>query len=269
MTSKRKKAIIKRRIFICVCLAVIVSASIIIGIIISAVAGAFKNRDNDISDPPVQTTDKTEDEIPYENTPSINEYGLDTEYERLILVNPDNPLPEDFDYEGNLTEIPAEYLNGFRNQIDKDMWPYLKALLDKAHEDNVELYVLSPYRSYAVQQTLFNNQINKQISSGVSEEEAPDKAATIVARPGTSEHHTGLAVDFNTDDISFEDTEMSDWLKENAQDFGFILRYPENKTDITKIIYEPWHYRFVGIKVAKEIKELGITFEEYHSMSTD
>ncbi|MBQ8202778.1 MAG: D-alanyl-D-alanine carboxypeptidase family protein [Clostridia bacterium] len=266
MTSKRKQAIIRRRIFICVCIAVIVMASALIGVVISAISKAVNSDPADTS-APAAPTDKAEDTIPYEDTVSINEYGLDTKYERLILVNPDNPLPEDFDYEGNLTEIPAEYINGSLNQIDKDIWPYLKAMMDKALEDGVRLYVRSPYRSYSTQQMLYNNQVNKQLNLGVEEGEAYIKAATIVARPGTSEHHTGLAVDFNIADISFEGTEMSDWLKANAQDFGFILRYPENKTDITKVIYEPWHYRFVGIDAAKEIKELGVTFEEYMAKS--
>ena len=266
MTSKRKKAIVRRRIFICVSLAVIILFATLIGVIIQAITKAIKNNNDNSTeqiDSTVQATDKTQEDIPYEDTSSINEYGLDTKYERLILVNPDNPLPEDFDYEGNLIGIPAEYINGSLTQLDKDMWPYLKAMMDKAKEDGVQLYVRSPYRSYATQQMLYNNQVKKQLQNGVSEAEAYDKAASIVARPGTSEHHTGLAVDFNIADISFEDTKMSDWLKENAQDFGFILRYPENKTDITKVIYEPWHYRFVGIERAKEIKELGITFEEY------
>lgn len=263
MMSKRRKAIIKRRIFVCVSLAVIVLAATLIGVVISAISDAVKNTDKQQTDSTIETTDKKEEDIPYDDTPSVNEYGLDTKYERLILVNPDNPLPEDFDYEGNLIGIPAEYINGSLTQLDKDMWPYLKAMMDKALEDGVRLYVRSPYRSYATQKMLYDNQVKKQLQNGVSEAEAYDKAASIVARPGTSEHHTGLAVDFNIADISFEDTEMSNWLKENADQFGFILRYPENKTDITKVIYEPWHYRFVGIKTAKEIKGLGVTLEEY------
>ncbi len=245
------------------CLAVIILAATLIGVIISAISDAVKNPDKQQTDSTIEATDKKEENIPYDDTPSVNEYGLDTKYEQLILVNPDNPLPEDYDYEGNLTEIPAQYINGSLTQLDKDMWPYLKAMMDKALEDGVRLYVRSPYRSYATQKMLYDNQVKKQLQSGVSEAEAYDKAASIVARPGTSEHHTGLAVDFNIADISFEGTEMSNWLKENAAQFGFILRYPEDKTDITKVIYEPWHYRFVGIKTAKEIKELGVTLEEY------
>ena len=157
MTSKRKKAIVRRRIFICVSLAVIILFATLIGIIIHAITKAIKNNNDNSTeqiDSTVQATDKTQEDIPYEDTSSINEYGLDTKYERLILVNPDNPLPEDFDYEGNLTGIPAEYINGSLSQLDKDMWPYLKAMMDKAKEEGVQLYVRSPYRSYATQQML-------------------------------------------------------------------------------------------------------------------
>lgn len=264
MTSKRRKAIIRRRIFICCCLAAIILAGSLIGIIISSISNAFKNGDNDTVSEPVTQVDKIESEIPKDDTPALNSYGLDTKYERLILVNPENPLPEDFNYEENLISIPSSYINGSLSQLDKDMWEYLKVMMDEAKKQGINLYVRSPYRSYATQKTLYDNQVQKQLNSGVSAEEAPDKAASIVARPGTSEHHTGLAVDFNIADISFNNTKEANWLKENAHNFGFILRYPEGTTETTKVIYEPWHYRFVGIEHAQKIKNLGITFEEYH-----
>lgn len=263
MTSKRKKAIVRRRIFICACLAVIILFASVIGIIIRTIGKAVDNGDNNVSEPTLQV-DKAESDIPKDNTPSLNSYGLDTKYERLILVNPDNSLPEDYDYEGNLVSIPKEYINGSLSQLDKNMWEYLKVMMDEAKKQGVNLYVRSPYRSYATQKMLYDNQVQKQLNQGVSAEEAPDKAASIVARPGTSEHHTGLAVDFNIADISFNNTKEANWLKENAHNFGFILRYPEGSTEITKVIYEPWHYRFVGIEHAQKIKNLGITFEEYH-----
>ena len=93
--------------------------------------------------------------------------------------------------------------------------------------------------------------------------EAEKKAATIVALPGTSEHHLGLAVDINSVETSFEDTAAFRWLQENAENYGFILRYPKDKQEITKIIYEPWHYRYVGVEHAKTINGLGMCFEEY------
>ena len=136
-------------------------------------------------------------------------------------------------------------------------------MIDDARKEGVNLSVWSPYRSYNIQQMLFNRQKQKQIEAGVPESEADAKAATIVARPGTSEHHTGLAADINMADDAFENTPMYAWLTEHCQDYGFIMRYPKDKIDVTGVIYESWHYRFVGINVAKDIKNKGITLEEY------
>ena len=102
------------------------------------------------------------------------------------------------------------------------------------------------------------------MDSGYSKEAAEKEAATCIALPGSSEHHTGLAVDFNVTSQSFENSKTFKWLKENAENYGFIMRYPSDKMDITGgIIYEPWHWRFVGINIAKEMKSLGMCYEEY------
>lgn len=196
-------------------------------------------------------------------SPGENSDSLDPTYSRLLLVNAEHPLPEDFDYTGNLTEIDAKYLNGSLNQIDKDIYPYVKAMVDAAWADGVKLYVRSPYRSYNTQRYLFNNKVQKVIASGTPADQAEAVAATAVARPGTSEHHTGLAIDFNVADSEFEQTPMFDWLMEHGEDYGFILRYPADKTAVTGIMYESWHWRFVGINTAREINQLGVTLEEY------
>ncbi len=190
-------------------------------------------------------------------------HNLDEDFERLLLVNGENPLPEDYDYEGNLRTVPQKYLKGGLTQFDKDVYPYLKAMIDAAWKDNVELYVWSPYRSYAIQEMLYNNEVNRWVSRGYSKAEAKDKAATVVARPGTSEHHTGIALDINCADDSFETTEAYKWLTENAEDYGFIMRYSKEKQPITGVIHESWHWRFVGIKHAKQINSLGYCLEEY------
>ncbi len=189
--------------------------------------------------------------------------GLDASFSCLILANPDNALPQDYDATNELKELPAKYLNGELKQVDAEMYPYLMAMLEAAWAEGVELYVRSPYRSYATQQMLFKNKVDRVIKSGTPENEAEAVAAMVVARPGTSEHQTGLAVDFNTTTNAFETMPQYAWLKENAEDYGFIMRYPSDKEHITKIVYEPWHWRFVGINVAREINSLGVTLEEY------
>lgn len=188
---------------------------------------------------------------------------LNSDFSNLLLVNGNNPLPEDYDYEGNLTIIDQKYLCGYRNQMDKDAYVFAKAMLDAAWKDNVELYILSPYRSFSAQNALFENEVKTHLNGSTTWEQAEIKASAEVARPGTSEHHTGLAVDFNSVETHFEDTEAFLWLKEHGEEYGFIMRYAEDKQDLTSVIYEPWHWRFVGIKHAKEINRLGMCLEEY------
>ena len=188
---------------------------------------------------------------------------LNADFSKLILVNANNPLPEDYDYEGNLTTIDKKYLCGYRNRIDKDVYIFAKEMLEAAWKDNVELYILSPYRSYSAQSELFQNKVKTFMNGSITREEAEIKASSVVAGPGTSEHHTGLAFYFNSVVIDFEETEMFAWLKEHGEEYGFIMRYAEDKQDLTGVFYEPWHWRFVGIKHAKEINRLGMCLEEY------
>ena len=188
---------------------------------------------------------------------------LNADFSNLLLVNGNNPLPNDFDYEGNLITVDKKYLCGNRNQMNKDAYMFAKAMLEAAWKDNVELYILSPYRSYSSQSVLFENEVKRYLNGSTTREQAEIKASTVVARPGTSEHHTGLAVDLNSVETNFEDTEAFSWLKEHGEEYGFIMRYAEDKQDLTGVIYEPWHWRFVGIKHAKEMNRLGMCLEEY------
>ncbi len=187
---------------------------------------------------------------------------LDANFGRLLLINADNPLPDDYDIKVReyLVEIDDKYRNNdYVTQIHKDVYPYITAMVAAAQADGVDLQVWSPFRSYAIQKDLFQKQVNR-----VGGDEA--LAATVVARPGTSEHNTGLCADFNMAQDRFENTEMYTWMCENAEDYGFILRYPKDKQQITGVIYESWHWRFVGINNAKMINELGVTLEEYIEM---
>ena len=144
----------------------------------------------------------------------------------------------------------------------------LKAMIADAKEAGYYIYILSSYRTMEKQISLYNAEVKKWLYEGLSQEEAEEKAGTIVAYPGTSEHHLGLAVDLVSSehvklDQDAEKTKGYQWLVAHCQEYGFILRYPNNTTDVTGIIYEPWHFRYVGEEAAEEIMEAGITLEEY------
>lgn len=179
---------------------------------------------------------------------------------RLILVNKQHTIPED--YEINLVSI-----NGSR-QVDERIADDLREMLKSAREDGISLSIISAYRSGERQTSLFNNKIRKNMRAGMSYLTAYKEASGSVTPPGTSEHQLGLAVDILGSGYSsltdeFSQTEAGIWLKDNCAEYGFILRYPEGKEYITGIIYEPWHFRYVGKKYAKEIMSRGITLEEY------
>lgn len=178
----------------------------------------------------------------------------------LLLANVDNPLPQDFTVE---TEVVQ---NSF--EMDARVAQTMRDMIDAAAKDGVDLLVCSAYRSIEKQQTLFDEQVQIYLNQGKSQQEAYDLTASAIAIPGTSEHHTGLAADIVTPthqtlDPEFADTEAGQWLQEHAWEYGFVLRYPEDKQDVTKIIYESWHYRFVGKTHAKLMKESGLCLEEY------
>ena len=194
---------------------------------------------------------------------SLQQQLLERDAEELaMIVNPWNALPED--YTPRLVDIGDDKL------IDERCAGALDAMLTACKEASYSNapVPISAYRTQEYQQELYDNKIDRVIASGYSAEEAPAVAAQSVAVPGTSEHQLCLAIDiideFYTDlDSGQEWTSTQRWLMSNCYDYGFILRYPNGTTDITGIIYEPWHYRYVGRTVAKEIEELGVTYEEY------
>ena len=268
--AERHKAIVKRRIFIAVCLCVLALLVLLIVFVLKAAFGDKKGGSSDVLQGSSTVSESVSDvssEDPTPSYPATGPNGLDANYEQLLLVNAQNPLPENYDYEGNLTEIPTKYINGMLKQIDKDVWPYMQAMIDAQRETQTDsknwLYVRSPYRSYSTQKMLFTQETEKWLKTGLSSEEAETKAATIVTRPGTSEHNTGFSADFNIAEDSFESTPMFTWMQEHAADYGFVLRFPKGKESITGITYESWHYRFVGINNAKEMNRLNMCLEEY------
>ena len=218
------------------------------------------------------TSSESETKKPLDTTPKpvqLGDFEADANYHRTVLVNYKNLLPQaEIDNNPNLIVFPLSYKKGSTGEVyrklDKDMWPYLKAMMDDARADGIDIGIISAWRSYNTQKILFDDKVKRLMSSGYSKEAAEKEAATCIALPGSSEHHTGLAVDFNVTSQSFENSKTFKWLKENAENYGFIMRYPSDKMDITGgIIYEPWHWRFVGINIAKEMNSLGMCYEEY------
>lgn len=181
----------------------------------------------------------------------------------LKLVNPKTALPNGFTV--RTEKIKAAYARDVGMLYDARAVSYLNAMCAAAEKDGVNLLVISSFRTNARQTTLYNNQVKKQKANHPdwSDEQVKKYAATISAYPGTSEHELGLAVDFNSVEESFENTKQFQWLKTHAAEYGFIMRYAKEKQDITGVIYEPWHYRYVGEKHAKKINQLGYCLEEY------
>lgn len=180
----------------------------------------------------------------------------------MILCNPTHALPDGYFDNLELTSIYGGY------KVDSRIYYNVKAMFLAAKLDGITLSMISAYRDIDLQTRNFNNKMNYYINQGWDKDKAYAKTATIIAVPGTSEHHTGLALDILTPSYTsltadFDKTAAYKWLEEHCTEFGFILRYAKDKTDVTKIIYEPWHYRFVGIENAKKITASGLSYEEY------
>ena len=178
----------------------------------------------------------------------------------LTLVNPWNTIPQD--WKVDLMSV------GNGHKVDKTCYDDLMAMLDACKAAGFRPVIRSSYRTQATQKQLYENKVNQWKGYGYAEEEARKQAAAIVAPPGTSEHQLGWAVDLV--DASYQvlnekqaTMPAQKWLMEHSWEYGFILRYPVNKSDVTGIIYEPWHYRYVGREHAKAIYESGLCLEEW------
>ena len=178
----------------------------------------------------------------------------------LTLVNADHPMSSDWKYE--LVQLK----NG--QNIDSRAYEDLQQMMDDARAEGLDPYICSSWRSHETQEQLFEEEIASYVKKGYSKSEAKVQAAQWVAVPGTSEHQLGLTVDvvdINNQNLTEEQekTPTQKWLMANSWRYGFIHRYPNGKSAVTGIIYEPWHYRYVGKDVAQEIFNRGITLEEY------
>ena len=173
----------------------------------------------------------------------------------LIVVNRWNEIPEE--YVVDLIELS----NG--QKVDSRIYPALQEMFDAARAEGIYPIVGEGYRTAEEQQKILDDKIQAYINEGYSRARAEKTAKEWVALPGTSEHQLGIAVDINADKSKCSNEEVYTWLVENAYKYGFILRYPVGKQEITGTSYEPWHYRYVGVEAAKDIHEQGICLEEY------
>lgn len=262
-------------------LKILIALTVVICVVLVAVAVMLSDKpDKAEENPDKEITEKadeekksendnaTEEQPPQEDAEVIieekpeepDEASVDTSAWNLVLANPWNKLPEDFTVE--LSDI------GGGHMVDSRIVDDLNQMMSDLARAGHSAFICSSFRTNTKQTTLYNNEVNEYLAMGYSEEEAAVEAGKWVAVPGTSEHQTGLAVDIMSNyylklDKGQEDTEEQKWLMENSWKYGFVLRYPNDKSHITGIYYEPWHYRYVGKDAAKEMFERDVCFEEY------
>lgn len=266
LVIKNKKKFIRGIIVIIIALAIIIG---MLWAIISGIISIFtkkedkqtESKNSQISKNTVQTnqvTQASENTVPTNQITQVSSNITNNALDEwnLKLVNKDNSVSRD--YVPELEELD----DGI--QFDKRAISYLQDMINEMYKEKItKVWVQSAYRSYEKQEELFNKKVKFYKDQGKQQEEAEELAQKLVQRPEMSEHNLALAADFNTVTNDFENTKAFEWLKEHAQDYGFILRYPKDKQDITGISYESWHWRYVGVEHAKVMKEKGYCLEEY------
>lgn len=181
----------------------------------------------------------------------------DAEKWNLAIINTKYPLPDSY------APTLSNAINGSNIQLDSRVSERYAEMYAAAKLSGCVLTPYSGYHSYALQETTYNRKVNFYINQGITAEEANQKASAQVLPAGCSEHNAGLAIDIVSASSDFINTKEYKWLCENAHNYGFILRYPEDKTAITGMNFEPWHWRYVGTQAAKEMKEKNQCLEEY------
>ncbi len=212
-------------------------------------------------------SEQTEPPVPSDKTEETTELSFNEDYpfnnddDFFFVVNKQIRLPDDY-------YIETETVQG-SYELEKTAAKYCRAMIEAAKEDGIELKILSAYRTVKYQQKLFDRNVKSRMENyGMSYEEAYADTSVNIAPPGGSEHNAGLAVDIITMNDwdtyeGFEDTKEFAWLQEHAAEYGFIMRYAKEKEDITGYIYEPWHYRYIGVKYAADVQQSGLCLEEY------
>ena len=210
-----------------------------------------KSTDTDSGSDKDTSTDTSDNKIDYSLMPVMSDYVAPENVDPLIiLVNRYNPLPENYEFE--TITLSNE------KQVQTLVYDDLQEMFDDARQQGLNPYVSEGYRTTEEQEEMMKMYIDSYLAEGYSQSEASRMALNYVAKPGTSEHEAGLALDINGDT-----EEVYSWLAENAYKYGFILRYPAGKEYITGISFEPWHYRYVGRDYALEIYESGECLEEF------
>lgn len=258
--KRRKKRLMKKRIKATAMLVLFVLVFVFaVKGLIGLVTGRGVESSQPQSSPYPVVTPRPTPEIP--PVPQPNEY--------TVLVNTENPLTDDFDVQTRKVTYNGSEVEKL---FDVRVADRLEAMLNDAKAAGYPMYLVSTYRTIEYQRGLYNRKVNEYLNKGYDQSAAQAEAAKWVAIPGTSEHNLGLVADIvsstwyneNSDlEQSFEDTEHFKWLIENCADYGFILRYPKTKEAVTGIVYEPWHYRYVGEEIAHYIMDNDITLEEY------
>lgn len=239
-----------------------------VGIVVVAAAGALIQITRDTLDSRAKhetkvVTKSTKKSVKKAKTKKVLPKGKTSDW-NLLLVNDSHPLNKKFQLE--LATLP----NG--QQIDKRILPAYQELTTAAKKAKLTFTVISGYRSPEYQKKLLEQDINSYMAQGLSREEAKKKALEYMTKAGTSEHHTGLSIDVLDEDwyqsgkmleTAYGEAKGGKWLAQNAYRYGFIIRYPKGKEEITHIQYEPWHLRYVGKAHAAYIQKHHLTLEEY------
>ena len=175
----------------------------------------------------------------------------------MILVNRENPLPSDF-------SVETVSVDSFGHQVDQRIVEDLNAMLEAGKEAGYRYSVSTAYRSFEKQDSLYKAKLQELLNAGFDQKTAEIAAEATVAKAGTSEHNTGLALDIiPTNGASSDASPEGKWLLEHAAEYGFILRYPKEREAVTGFSYEPWHFRYVGKEQATKIADSGLCLEEY------
>lgn len=241
---------------------IILISMFLIGLVACSEADITNEEDKTESKEVTEQEEDNEKEVK-ENVDAIitDESEITEDAKITALVNKEYGLSENYIPEDLVTvDVPTVLENPEVKQLREEAAKALKEMFTEAEKKDVYLHARSGYRSYNTQVELFNNYAKKH---------GEEEANRYSAKPGHSEHQTGLVMDVTSESVnleleeSFGETDEGIWLKEHAHEFGFIIRYPQDKEDITGYIYEPWHIRYLGVEVATAVYASGLTYEEY------